>query len=260
MAGRIILTLVCVSLLISGVYGERIVTYTDDQGNQVYTSEKGEPTSAPKRSGGQSVSLPDSLDGPIGRKALGVQALTLLHKREFSKLEEMANHFRDTKERFPDGAWKLNFFYDGFGSDVLTTDSAWLQTIDDIEAWQRLFADSPTPKIALARAWIGYAWFARGGGYQIKPGGLEPYENRLVRAAAILSDSSLDRRCPHTGVLRLILARTSGAPREEFERLFRAAIAIEPRYHGYYASANTYYLERWYGRPREWVKQLERSL
>jgi hypothetical protein len=202
-------------------------------------------------------------DGFIARKALSMEALELLQKRDFSKLEEMAKHFRKTKERFPDGAWKLQYFYEGFGEqsfNILKTDNAWLKTIGNIEEWQQHFPKSPTPKVALANAWIGYAWFARGKNFanKVKPERWELFRDRIARAANILRDKTLDKLCPHVWALRLQIAKTPGIPREDFERLFRAAISFEPRYHAYYAAAITYYSDEWFGEPGEWVKQLER--
>ncbi len=41
------------------------------------------------------------------------QKAALLKAREYDKLEKVATHLRKTKEKFPDGDWKLETFYAG---------------------------------------------------------------------------------------------------------------------------------------------------
>lgn len=201
--------------------------------------------------------LAEEPDGLLGRKALGMEALSLLEKQDYKSLEDMASQFRKKKERFSDGAWKLKSFYDGFEAPKSDTESQWLQHIKMIEQWQQQYPKSPTPRIALATAWAGYAWDARGTGYMMKPGGAEPFHERLARATDILADAALGELDPEADALKLMLAKATGLSREAFDRLLQAAISREPRYHSYYASAVDYYTEKWQGEPGEWINKLE---
>ena len=195
-------------------------------------------------------------DGPIARNELSMEALSLLQRREFKSLEDTIKRFQERKERFPDGAWKLHFFLDGF-SPKFQNDKAWSDHIKLIEEWQGQFPNSPSAKIANSDAWLGYAWFARGTDYKIKPGGEKPFYERLSRAAKIFNDPVIDHRSPHAGYMKLRLAVPLGFPRDQFERLFKAVTYLEPRYHGHYAAGVFYYTERWHGNPGEWIKKLE---
>jgi hypothetical protein len=197
-------------------------------------------------------------DGPIARRALGEEVLSLIEKKEFQRLDNMAKRLREGKERFPDGFWKLISFYEGIAETDFKNDEEWLKRIGLLEQWEHQYPNSPTAKLSLATVWQAYAWYARGGGFQIKPGGASLFRERLESSRKILDNKKLLRACPQFYLLKLSLAIPTGASREEFERLFNEAISFEPRYHAYYAKGIAYYFERWYGKPNEWVQQLNR--
>ncbi|ABQ25672.1 hypothetical protein [Geotalea uraniireducens] len=197
-------------------------------------------------------------DGRIAREALGKEVVSFIQIKDYKKLEDMANRFRDKKERFPDGAWKLHAFYKGIDEPGFKTDQEWLDLIKHIELWEVNYPNSPTPKLALAAAWKGYGWYARGTNFQVKPGGASKLKERMDQTRKILSNKEVVRSCPHYYDLKLQMATADGVSREEFELRFKDALAFEPGYHGYYAAAINYYADEWYGETGEWVRQLKR--
>lgn len=54
------------------------------------------------------------VDGKIARDHLKRHVHFLLYQERYDDLEKMANEFRKTKTRLPEGAWKLSFFYKVF--------------------------------------------------------------------------------------------------------------------------------------------------
>ena len=195
------------------------------------------------------------IDGPIAQAALQKETLALLSSSQFMKLEEYAEKYITNKERFPDGGWKLYYFFNAFQNPPYETDTDWKKHMDLVEAWKSAFPSSDAARTALAGAWIGNAWFARGTKYQIKEGGYPLMMNRLAKAAEILQkvpDSYI-----HVLHLKLQLALALSAPREDFDSLLEKALSIEPSYIAFYADGINYYSPRWYGEPGEWARKLE---
>jgi len=82
------------------------------------------------------------IDGPIAKKAVKKDTLTLLSSSQFKKLEENAHRYRVKKERFPDGGWKLSSLFDAFQYPPYTTDSSWKKHLGLLESWQAAYPAS----------------------------------------------------------------------------------------------------------------------
>jgi hypothetical protein len=195
------------------------------------------------------------IDGPIAREALKREALSLLYSSQFKKLEKQANHFLVKKERFPDGSWKLYSFFDAFQSPLCKSDTSWKRHLRFLEDWQTAFPASNAANTALAGGWAGYAWFARGTGYEINDGGYQLMVDRLGRAKKILGKAS-NSYVPALNI-QLQLALANSATSNEYETLLKKALSSEPAYTAFYAAAINYYSPRWHGKPGEWVEKLE---
>ncbi len=195
------------------------------------------------------------IDGPIAKEALKRETTALLSSSQFKKLEETANRYSAKKERFPDGNWKLYSFFDAFQNPPCKTDADWNKHLRLLEAWQTAYPASNAAKTALASAWMGYAWFARGTDSQIKAGGYPLMTDRQGKAEILLKKVS-PSYVPALN-LKLQSALNNSSSRNEFEALLKKALSVEPSYVAFYAVAINYYLPRWHGAPGEWVKKLE---
>jgi hypothetical protein len=196
------------------------------------------------------------IDGPIAKEAVKKDTLALLSSSQFKKLEENAKRYSVKKERFPDGGWKLYSLFDAFQYPPYQTDSSWKKHLGLLESWQAAYPASDAAKSALAGAWIGYAWFARGADSSIKDGGYPLMVDRLGKAETILKKVS-PSYIPAL-LLKLQLAVANSASKSEFQTLLKKALSVEPSYVPFYSAAIMYYLPRWHGEPGEWVQQLER--
>ena len=79
------------------------------------------------------------------------------------------------------------------------------------------------------------------------------FEQRLAEAVSILKAAeTLPEKCPRWWSVRLTTALGLSAEKEEYERLFAAAIKANPQYAGYYFDKCYYLLPRWNGEPGEW--------
>lgn len=93
----------------------------------------------------------------------------LLKESKFKQLDCLANRFRSSKERFPGGAWKLHVLYQGLDNPVqypqYPTEKDWNVLLRRLKQWVAVRPRSLTARVALASAYVDYAWHARGNGY-----------------------------------------------------------------------------------------------
>jgi hypothetical protein len=131
------------------------------------------------------------------------QTKALLMREQFSELDKIADEVRSSKARFPGGSWKLSRFYDALDKTLVRgyeTDADWQNHLALIQRWTTARPQSITARLALADAYLAYAWAARGSGYAntVTDQGWRLFEERANKAAEILQDSAtLTPQCPY---------------------------------------------------------------
>jgi hypothetical protein len=195
-------------------------------------------------------------DGPQARDALADQVKMMFNKKQFAGLDAMAEKFRTSKSRFPDGVWKLTIFFTGFDLSTNTPEWAFPLYISLAEDWRHSSPTSVTAQCVLAKAWMDYAWKARGGGYasEVKEDSWQLVRDRLDKAWKIADERLAPgvSDCPNRLNLRLRLAKVMGFEKEEFEALFHEALRQEPGYYQHYLVKADYLLPKWHGEEGEW--------
>lgn len=196
------------------------------------------------------------------RQMMHLDVRAYLQSMQFDQLDMMADQFRSTKSRFPDGGWKLVAFYRSFYMPPDSPDSRFEETIALVEKWRETNPTSVTAQVVLAKLWHDYAWKARGTGYadQVKATAWPIFEERIARAWSIINEPvGRSADCPERYNTQLILLKFFDAgDREAFAELLKEAIGFEPQYYVLYDSASTYLLPRWGGEEGEWQKLMER--
>jgi hypothetical protein len=88
-------------------------------------------------------------------------------REDFAELDQMADAARSSKARFPGGGWKLSRFYEAVkpNGGGYQTDADWKNHIELLQRWTAARPQSATARVALAEAYLRYAWAARGAGY-----------------------------------------------------------------------------------------------
>jgi hypothetical protein len=200
----------------------------------------------------------EGIDGIIAWTSLNYKVVRMLYKEKFDDLELMARDFRRTKARFPDGDWKLEWFYQALRSCNTKTPEGWNRFMLKFDNWLILYPNSITARVAAGNAWISYGWEARGRDYasKVTPEGWRLLKERLEKAHALVGrkPSRPDNDCPERYTVLLSIARGQGWDRRRFEELFREAITFEPSYWPYYRGKSTYLLPRWSGEEGEWQR------
>lgn len=178
----------------------------------------------------------------------------LLEGSKFEQLDCLADRLRSSKERFPGGGWKLHVLYEGLENPVQypqhATEKDWDALLQRLKEWVAVRPMSLTARVALASAYVDYAWYARGNGYSdtVSESGSELFGERTAEARQILEKASaLPTKCPEWYLAMQRVAESQGWSVAEARALFDEGARFEP---GYYYSARVfaYYLQpKWGG-------------
>jgi hypothetical protein len=183
----------------------------------------------------------------------------MLHAQQFDELDTFASNLRASKERYHGGIWKLFTFYYGLETpwpDRYATEDDWQTHINLLEQWVERKPASVTARVALAQAYTGYAWVARGSGYadKVTESGWKLFAERNAKARSILEDAAkLQEKCPEWFFVMQKVALGEGWNRIDEKRLFERAIAFEPDYVYFYREHANFLLPKWNGEEGEAV-------
>ncbi len=194
-------------------------------------------------------------DGPIARNQLKSTVQNLLYQEKFDVLDGMAQEFRKTKARFPEGLWKLQFFYEGLVPKDKSPEG-WKNYLAIVGKWFEKSPDSITARVAAGSAWEEYGAYVRGKGYAdtVTEEMWRVLGESFQKAYGLLENKPSDptEDCPERYATLLNIARVQGWPRPQFEALFHEAVTFEPTYYPFYLLKARYLLPRWHGEEGEW--------
>ncbi|MFA4829922.1 MAG: tetratricopeptide repeat protein [Thermodesulfovibrionales bacterium] len=204
------------------------------------------------------------VDGKIARDHLKRTVHALLYQEKYDVLEKMAKEFRQTKARFPEGAWKLSFFYKAFNSPQKSTSEGWKQHIKKLAKWMDKYPDSITARVASASAWMYFGWDARGKGNAntVSGEGWTLLAERMKKSYVLLESPPVRQSddCPERYLLFLLIANVEGWNEQKYESLFNKAIAFEPAYYDYYLNKAGHLMPRWHGSVGDWQKFADQAV
>ena len=167
------------------------------------------------------------------------EANALLMRERFVELDKMADEVRSSKARFPGGGWKLSRFYGALSrmnAGENATEADWQSHLAVFQRWMTARPQSITARVALAEAYLDYAWAARGHGYAntVTAEGWRLFEERSQQAAKVLIDAAaLPAKCPYWYELMQQVALAAGADKSQHRAIFEKAIKFEPLYFAY---------------------------
>jgi len=196
------------------------------------------------------------------KDALSDKAKSLFTAKDYDGLAALANKYRQSKEQYANGSWKLRFLYSGLSLPEESSDQDWTAHLSAIKAWIKAKPESITPRVALADQLASYAWKARGSdhAYKVTDNGWRLFEQRLLEAAKVLEEAErLEEKCPHSWSIRLRTALGLGMKPRDHEHLLRDALREYPGYVPFYSDRAKYLLPRWYGKEGDWERDLEKS-
>ncbi len=152
----------------------------------------------------------------------------------YASLEAMAKKYREEKTLRNDGGWALDKFYFVFDSyhEVNQVNPEQYQEKMErmLKEWQVAFPDSPTPQVALAGFYVGYAWYARGASYadKVEKENWKLFEERLLKAEAVLNASEKGKSDPYYYQVAIRTGLGLGWPLEKVESYAMEGLKLAP--------------------------------
>jgi hypothetical protein len=222
-----------------------------------FTSRKSAPLPMPENQTPISFTRTDIPSSDKELSEFTDQMTNMIKRRDFVGLEAVARAFRTNRERFIGGGWKIHSFY------VLTStpmgerigEAEWRSHIKYLQDWKKAIPRSVAARCSLAKAYIGFAWFARGGTYASKvPDSAWPSVGERLAAAFIEARqvAQLTERCYGYFEVLLDLGTREAWPRAEFDAAFNQAVSYDPTYQYFYEMKAENLMPRWDGSPGEW--------
>ena len=213
-----------------------------------------------QESGGNATALVSTAESPEVQDAharvLHAQVLQMFQDGQLGASDALAQQLRSGRLRFRGGAWQLNALYGAIDTpgSMTETDASWQAFIKKLQDWSATEPGSPTPQVALARAYLTFAWKARGNGYanSVTQQGWELFRQRVQSARSTLERTekvSVD--CPEWYRAMQTVALAQAWPREQVDALVQDALAHHPDYYYFAEAEANYLLPKWYGRPGE---------
>jgi len=195
---------------------------------------------------------PDALDSGVqpsspGKQSLQARIAELSQSGKYDELERIANKLRVDQTRMAGGGWQITRVYAGLEARPGTLEE---DHIAQLNAWIAARPQSITAHVALAEAYIHFAWMARGNGLAdtVTTEGWRLFAARIGEAKRTLDDSAnLTPMCPgwYSTMMTVGLAQDWDKPR--MAALFDQAIQFEPNYFHFYQSYARYLLPKWDG-------------
>jgi hypothetical protein len=189
-------------------------------------------------------------------RAFRVTVRNLFNEEGFDQLDEIAGNVRAQKSRFTGGAWKLHdlYFAPQEPGSLTATDATWNAHFQRLQRWIARNPDSITPRVALAAAYIRFAWKARGSGSadKVTAEAWKLFGERVKKAQDVLAQSkSLSTKDPEWYRTMQTVALAQGWDHKQAEQLLAEANSLEPGYYYFDEAYANYLLPKWYGKPGE---------
>jgi hypothetical protein len=194
--------------------------------------------------------------------AIADRAKALFQARDFAKLDAYFKKLRDSKEQFANGSWKFRFAYCGICPAQDASETDWEVHFAKLQEWTNAQPFSVSARVAMADAFVSYAWKARGSGWanQVSQLGWILFNSRLTEASRVLVQArSLNERCPYMWSVMFRTELGLSTDRKIFDANFKRAVAAWPNYTPFYQGRAWYFLPRWNGEEGEWEADLEKS-
>ncbi len=178
---------------------------------------------------------------------------TLLVLDRFEALDKAAAEARSSKARGQGGVWTLYLLYEAIivpADSGSSGDEEWNAHIAKLKNWTIARPQSITARVALAEAYLSWAWQARGSGYaeKVADQGWELFGSRVEQAQRILLEAAkLPEHCPMWYESMQQVALAQGWDKARARALLDQAIAFEPKYYHFYREYTNFLLPRWYG-------------
>lgn len=177
----------------------------------------------------------------------------LFFNERFKELDEIAEKYRNPKERTSSGLWKLTIFYygfNGFTGSRIKDEAYWNDLKIKVDKWIRENPRSPSAHIAKGIILKGYAWKFRGGSWahKVPKEAWKPFRENLIISEQHMANSekvaSID---PHWYEVYAHIKNGLSEDPESFKRFINEGLEKYPNYYQLYFAAIDYLAPKWHG-------------
>ena len=184
-------------------------------------------------------------------------------EEKFDELEEEASKLRTEKRLFSNGNSQLQWFYHSLGEKW----PGYKPSVEDkvfgiLNRWIEKKPESVTPRIVLARAYLAYAWHARGGKFarDVPEYAWDIFHEKLEKAWEVLTEAEkLKGKDPELYRLFIMAGMGLNKSDREMDRLFKKGVEIDKTYYHLYSQRAVSLLPRWGGLPGQLKQFAEQS-
>ena len=170
----------------------------------------------------------------------------------WAEIESGLEKVRQQRKTNPAALYELEFAYDSLAAPGFTQSPSMVEHLAELEKYRSEFPQSPAPLLAQGKAYINYAWEARGSGfaYTVTEEGWELFRTRIAKARELLEQSlELGAKDGEIFAALLLAARGEGRSLEETRAVLEEGIKLDPAYMRMYTAMTEYLLPRWHGEP-----------
>lgn len=191
------------------------------------------------------------------------QARARIANGQYEALLADADRFLASRERIPDGRWKLAMLLGGVRRGLKTeahSAADWARFDTAFEALARKHPASPDGWLLVAVLEDSHAWALRGGGYAdtVSDDGQEGFARHLAKARATLQAHPAPSN-PAWFELQISVAGALGENRQVLDRLFAAALKQEPAYQQTWFSRMMFLQPKWGGTPADMLALIQQA-
>ena len=157
----------------------------------------------------------------------------------WAEVEELLAAVREERKASSSAWIELENWYARLSSPEFTQSSGHSEHIKKLQAWQAEFPESPNPRVVLGRAYIGYAWDARGSGFalSVSDAGWELFHQRIDESYRLLNESlALGVKDGEVYARLIDVAKAQSASPDEAQEWVEAGIKADPGYFPLYQS------------------------
>jgi WD40 repeat protein len=187
-------------------------------------------------------------------------------KYTWLEVEQELERLRQERKSRPLAMHDLYDWYGRLSSPAFTQSVDYPQHFERLGTWREEVPDSSTRLVVLARAYLEYAWKARGTGlaYTVTEAGWEQFQIRVSEARRLLDAAvKLGVKDGEAYNLYLIAARAEGLSKEQARAWVDEGRKVDPTYYYIYSSMADYLLPRWHGEPgdiEQFANEIAREL
>jgi hypothetical protein len=176
------------------------------------------------------------------------QVQRLWFKRDFESLDNLAEHWRQSRVRTTSGLWKLSIFYkvfDDYREGAMASDFPGGDDWKVVDDWIAARPASPTPIIVKALMLISQAQKVEPSRVPTNPYGPNPDILRAIRELLETNKANASRD-PHWYTAMLRLLRLENANDDDLIVEHAEALRVHPQYYQTHFEMFSHFVKRWW--------------